>query len=286
MHRIASAAGGWSESKSDLSFIILSISISIDCEKGTVYLRQRSVLLQTISIMATDAYTSLSALGTLLLGLGVTVILVCGYTYLTTLTRFQINARKHPNSSAKAQLAHSPPLVPHFIPGLGSTITFSNQNIGAYWKWLQSQAARYRQDAFAIVLAGVHTNFIFSEAGISAVFKSRQLSREKLDQQLGMNVLGMSKEDSVKAFPYDVAEKEKSSEGLVFRSSDLISYYGSSLSLSHAAWIRFYADQYASAGNHTIVHGAYRATIYMYLANTTQTPSTIPTRTCLNSPGA
>ncbi|KAK0917458.1 hypothetical protein LTR02_000323 [Friedmanniomyces endolithicus] len=166
--------------------------------------------------MATDSYTLLSALGTLLLGLVVTVALVCGYTYLVTLTSFHINARKHTNTSAKAQLAHNSPLVPYFVPGLGSTITFSNQNIGTYWTWLQSQASRYRQDAFAIILAGKHTNFIFSEAGISAIFKSRQLSREKLDQQLGVNVLGMSKEDSVKAFPYDVAEKEKSSVARIY----------------------------------------------------------------------
>jgi cytochrome P450 len=52
--------------------------------------------------------------------------------------------------------------------------------------------------------------FIFSESGISAAFKSRQLSRARLDQQLGTNVLGMSKQDAIKAFPYDVEEKEKS----------------------------------------------------------------------------
>ncbi|TKA73608.1 hypothetical protein B0A55_05718 [Friedmanniomyces simplex] len=160
--------------------------------------------------MALDMLQLLSTLGTLLLGLGITIALICGYTYLATLIPFQINARTRPDSKAQAQLAHSPPLIPYIVPGLGSTITFSNQNIGTYWTWLQSQAARYGQDAFAILLAGTKTNFIFSEAGISAVFKSRQLSRAKLDQQLGVNVLGMSKEDAVKAFPYDVDEKEKS----------------------------------------------------------------------------
>ncbi|KAK3070462.1 hypothetical protein LTR53_010418 [Teratosphaeriaceae sp. CCFEE 6253] len=160
--------------------------------------------------MAWDTHTVVSGLGTLLLGLGVTVALVFSYTYLTTLFRFQLDARKRTDGSTKVHLAQRPPLVPYVIPGLGSTITFSNQVVGSYWTWLQSQAARYGQDAFSIVLAGTRTNFIFSEAGISAAFKSRSLSRAKLDQQLGVNVLGMSKEDSIKAFPYDVDEKEKS----------------------------------------------------------------------------
>ncbi|KAK4580081.1 hypothetical protein LTR86_000283 [Recurvomyces mirabilis] len=152
----------------------------------------------------------LSIVGGATFALLVTVALVLAYTYLTTLFIYELDVRKHPDHGNKIQVAQHSPLVPYAIPGLGSTISFSNQNSGAFWKWLRTQAERYQQDAFSIMLSGTRTHFIFSEAGISAAFRSRQLSRARLDQQLGTNVLGMSKADSLKAFPYDIDEKEKS----------------------------------------------------------------------------
>ncbi|KAK5709434.1 hypothetical protein LTR17_019785 [Elasticomyces elasticus] len=158
--------------------------------------------------MALDTPTVLSGLRVLLGSLAVTVGLVIVFTFSSTLIRFRLDARKHTDS--KNQLALRPPLIPHMLPVLGSTLTFSDQNVGTYWTWLKGQAEHYGQGAFSIVLAGTRTNLVFSEAGISAIFKSRALSRAKLDQKLGVNVLGMSKADSIKAFPYDVDEKEKS----------------------------------------------------------------------------
>lgn len=153
--------------------------------------------------------TVLSVLGTLTVGLVVPLGLICAFTYGTTLYRYYIDIRNTPGCEGEDRIARSPPLIPYAIPGLGSTITFSNQAVGKFWTWLRVQAERYRQDAFSIVLAGKRTHFIFSEDGLSAVFKSRHLSRAELDRQLAVNVLGMSKTDSHKAFPDRADEREK-----------------------------------------------------------------------------
>lgn len=151
----------------------------------------------------------LSALRTLVIGVIVPAGLVCTFTYFATLFRYHWDVRKKRDQGAKAQVARTPPLLPYAIPVLGSTVAFSNQTVGSFWMLLRTQAERYHQEAFSIILAGRRTHFIFSEAGISSVFKSRQLSRAELDRQLAVNVLSMSKEDSFKAFPDRADDKEK-----------------------------------------------------------------------------
>ncbi|KAI7090220.1 hypothetical protein KC356_g1639 [Hortaea werneckii] len=144
---------------------------------------------------------------TLISGAILTVILAIAYTYITTLISFHLGVSSRTQASEKSPTR--PPLIPYAIPGLGSAIDFSNQKIGHFWSWLQTQSRRYNQQAFSILLAGTRTNFIYSVEGITATFKSRQLSRSGLDQQLGINALGMSKEDAKKAFPADLDPKGK-----------------------------------------------------------------------------
>lgn len=158
--------------------------------------------------MAVETPTLLSGASALLTGLALTALLVLGYTYITTFVRFQLDVRKTNASSGNETTV--PPLMPYAIPGLGSTISFSNQSIGSYWHWLRSQSQRYNRDAFSIILAGTRTHFIYSASAVASMFKVRQLSRARLDQNLGTNVLAMSRKDAVKAFPYDIDEKEKS----------------------------------------------------------------------------
>ncbi|KAI6822359.1 hypothetical protein KC332_g9515 [Hortaea werneckii] len=144
---------------------------------------------------------------TLISGAILTVILAIAYTYITTLISFHFGVASRTQASEKNPTR--PPLIPYVIPGLGSAIDFSNQKIGHFWSWLRTQSKRYNQEAFSILLAGTRTNFIYSVEGITATFKSRQLSRSGLDQQLGINALGMSKEDAKKAFPADLDAKGK-----------------------------------------------------------------------------
>ncbi|KAL5444272.1 hypothetical protein PMIN06_008449 [Paraphaeosphaeria minitans] len=155
-----------------------------------------------------DGATLLSVIRTLTVGLVVPLGLICTFTYCTTLYRYRLDVRRAPDGQGEDRTARSPPLMPA-IPKLGSTIGFSNQTVGKFWTWLRVQAGRYGQGAFSIMLAGKRTHFIYSEDGLAAVFRSRQLSRAVLDRQLAVNVLGMSKEDSFKAFPDRTDEKEK-----------------------------------------------------------------------------
>jgi cytochrome P450 len=151
--------------------------------------------------------TLLSAIGTLIIGLVVPFGLVCAFTYCTTLFHYRTHVRSIPARGDEDKTTRTPPLIPYAVPGLGSTIGFSSQTVGKFWTWLRIQSDRYRQDAFSIMLAGKRTHFIFSEEGVAAVFRSRQLSRAELDRQLAVNVLGMSKEDSFRAFPDRTDEK-------------------------------------------------------------------------------
>ncbi|KAK7180329.1 hypothetical protein DPSP01_012005 [Paraphaeosphaeria sporulosa] len=156
-----------------------------------------------------DGPTLLPAIRTLAVGLLVPLGLICTFTYCTTLYRYHCDVRREPDGEGEYPTARSPPLIPYAIPKLGSTVGFSNQTVGKFWTWLRVQAERYGQGAFSIVLAGQRTHLIYSEDGLAAVFRSRHLSRAVLDRQLAVNVLGMSKEDSFKAFPDRTNEKEK-----------------------------------------------------------------------------
>lgn len=141
--------------------------------------------------------------------LALTVLLILAYTYLSTLLAFHLSIRNNNNNNKKTTTPSRPPLIPYPIPTLGSALTFSNQKIGGFWSWLRTLSTRYAQSAFAIMLAGTRTTFIYSPEGITALFKSRQLSRSGLDQQLGINALGMSPEDAKKAFPSEQDEAGK-----------------------------------------------------------------------------
>jgi cytochrome P450 len=140
----------------------------------------------------------------LLVGVAITLVLIAAFTYTQSTAQFRLQAGR-----SKDRSPNPPPLLPYAVPVLGSTISFSNQNIGAYWSWLRLQSTKYGHQAFSIILAGKRTHLIFSVPGISSIFKSRDLSRAGLDQQLGVTLLGMSKADALKAFPYDAEGKEK-----------------------------------------------------------------------------
>lgn len=145
--------------------------------------------------------------GTLFAGLLTTCALVLGYTYLSSTIQWHWQVRNGGNSSNNDAIA--PPLLPYVIPGLGSTIAFSNQKVGSFLGKMKVQSQRLGIQAFAIILSGKRTNFIFSPKGISALFASRAVSRDELDQQLGVNSLGMPKEDAAKAFVENMEDKEK-----------------------------------------------------------------------------
>jgi cytochrome P450 len=100
------------------------------------------------------------------------------------------------------------PVIPYAIPSLGSTISFSTQKVGSYWRWLSAECKQKSINAVSILLNGKKTHFVFTPDGVSSAFKSRALTRFELDRQLGRNSLGMTKEDAVRAFPSDLDPKK------------------------------------------------------------------------------
>jgi len=159
--------------------------------------------------MALNGFTIMSGISTLIIGLLLTVIFVCGYTWASTSIFFRQDIKSN-QSAAKKDASAVPPLIPYAIPGLGSTITFSNQKIGGFFEYMRLLSRKYGGlSAFSILLNGTRTHFIFSPQGVASVLKARQLTRVELDQQLGTNVLAMSKEDAIRAFPEEDEHKEK-----------------------------------------------------------------------------
>lgn len=100
------------------------------------------------------------------------------------------------------------PVIPYVIPGLGSTISFSTQKVGSYWRWLSAECKRKGINAVSVLLNGKKTHFVFTPDGVFGAFKSRALTRFELDRQLGRNSLGMTKEDAMRAFPSDLDPKK------------------------------------------------------------------------------
>lgn len=109
--------------------------------------------------------------------------------------------------SSKDKPSHVP-VIPYAVPGLGSTLSFSTQKVGSYWRWVSAECKQKGINAVSIILSGKKTHFVFTPDGVSSAFKSRALTRFELDRQLGRNSLGMSKEDAVKAFPSDLDPKK------------------------------------------------------------------------------
>jgi len=161
--------------------------------------------------MAFDNSTGLSAISTLLVGLVLTAILICGYTWTSTAIFFHQDI-KSVHAKSKRDESAVPPLIPYAIPGLGSTISFSTQRIGSFFEYLRLLSRKHGGlSAFSILLNGTRTHLIFSAPGIARMFKARELARDQLDQQLGVNVLAMTKEDAAKAFGPEDDFKEKQS---------------------------------------------------------------------------
>jgi len=102
-----------------------------------------------------------------------------------------------------------PPTLPYTIPLLGSTLSFATSTTGKFWRSLQSTCQSKGLDAMCIVLNATPTHLIFSPAAVSSIFKARTLSRFRLDQQLGRNVLGMTAAEAAKTFPDDLDAKEQ-----------------------------------------------------------------------------
>lgn len=117
------------------------------------------------------------------------------------------NARVRAAQRLEKGKAGPVPVIPYAIPGLGSTISFSTQKVGTYWRWLFAECRQRSINAVSILLNGKKTHFVFTPDGVSGVFKSRALTRFELDRQLGRNSLGMSEEDALKAFPSDLDPK-------------------------------------------------------------------------------
>lgn len=134
----------------------------------------------------------------------IVTILVANLLWTTREYRKRVGDAQKPSQGGPCYV----PVIPYAIPGLGSTLSFSTQKVGSYWRWVAAECKQKGIDTVSIILSGKKTHFVFTPDGVFNAFKSRALTRFDLDRQLGRNSLGMSKEDAVRAFPSDLNPKK------------------------------------------------------------------------------
>lgn len=123
------------------------------------------------------------------------VFLTCVGTWISTTIRFRIDVDKHQTSK------NIVPLKPYAIPLLGSTLNFTNTNIGQAWDSLIRECETWNLKSLSVLLAGVRTHILFTPGTILSELKAKHLTRHKHARLLAINVLGMSKEEAAKTFP-------------------------------------------------------------------------------------
>lgn len=142
----------------------------------------------------------------ILFGTPLILLTTCLLTWVITTVNFnrtiaKFKARElHPTNSSKAI---PPPILPYFIPWLGSALTFLNENPGSFWRMLRSRllATGTNVQVCTILLGGKRTHIVNSAAAVQSLFRSRHVSRDLFNFQLGTQALGASKEDAEAMFP-------------------------------------------------------------------------------------
>ncbi|MCJ1247514.1 hypothetical protein MMC30_004728 [Trapelia coarctata] len=127
------------------------------------------------------------------------LLLICIGTWIATTVRFRLDVRKH--QASKDGKTTIVPLKPYVIPVLGSTLSFFNTKIGHVWDSLMQECHQWNLKTVSLLLVGVRTHILFAPSSILSEFRAKHLTRYKHARLLAVNVLGMSQEEAVKAFP-------------------------------------------------------------------------------------
>ncbi|KAK6387055.1 hypothetical protein LTS17_000321 [Exophiala oligosperma] len=150
--------------------------------------------------------TNVPSLQQILFGVPLILLTTCLLTWIITTINFHRTIGKFrtreldPSNSSQAI---PPPVLPYFIPWLGSALTFLNENPGSFWRMLRSRlsATGTNVQVCTILLGGKRAHIVNSAAAVQSLFRSKQVSRDLFNFQLATQALGTSKEDADAMFP-------------------------------------------------------------------------------------
>ncbi|KAF2432330.1 cytochrome P450 [Tothia fuscella] len=144
------------------------------------------------------------------LTLGPTVLLtllLLGTRIYTTI-RYRRALAQH-LSSHKSGKALPPPAIPYTLPLLGHARDFlSRPKPGQFFTDLLKNHPR-ETGACTLLLGGRKTHILFSSSAIQALFKAKGTSRDEFNQQIIINGLGVTREDTAKFYGLDKNFKQK-----------------------------------------------------------------------------
>ena len=150
--------------------------------------------------MTLELATMYSSNPSVIISLGaatIVFILLCVYTWIASTVNFILDTKRHQRQTGDSIVV---PLKPYVVPALGSTLSMLNTNIGQFWNSLLDQCQKYELTTVSLLIAGTRTYIFFSPSVVLREFKAKQLTRQKQARQLGVNALGMSKEQAERAF--------------------------------------------------------------------------------------
>jgi hypothetical protein len=115
------------------------------------------------------------------------ILSVLVFTFIYTNVRYRYQLSRLSKDSPQR-----PPAIPYTIPFLGSAIDFLAPKPTLFWKNLFSYHPR-ETGACTLLLGGQHTHILFDPAAITSLFKAKEPTRDKFNEQLMENVFSMPK---------------------------------------------------------------------------------------------
>lgn len=145
--------------------------------------------------------STLSSAARLLLIPAIFIASVLLLTRLYTQWRYQQQLRRYASSpsSEKEQVLYQPPQVPYTVPFLGNALAFLAPTPGLFFSQLFQTHPR-ETGAATLNLGTNSTHILFNPHAINAMFKDRQLSRNRMDRMLIKKCFDVQSDDIEKHY--------------------------------------------------------------------------------------
>jgi hypothetical protein len=123
-------------------------------------------------------------------------------TALFTRFRYKYQLSRLSSNSEEKRTILKAPQIPYYIPFLGNALEFLRPKPGQFWKVLFRTHPR-STGACTLLLGGETTHILFDPTALLALFKERKPNRDKFNDQLVMNSLGLSRAEVSRLYGQD-----------------------------------------------------------------------------------
>lgn len=169
----------------------------------TLQIHHVTALLDQPFLRTTTGKVVLALASFLILSVG-----IVAYTYVYTNLRYRYQMSR----LAKDDI-QQPPAIPYSLPFLGSALQWLAPKPGLFWKNLFSYHPR-STGACTLLLGGQNTHILFDAAGVAALFKAKEPTRDRFNELLMANVFGLPETEIRKFYGQkgEIFQDEKGNE--------------------------------------------------------------------------